>query len=65
MTDSGFNQILVIIDHFTKLAEAMPCQTRHEGHEKITREKAWTVHENGGTPAGTVLSLEYRACSAL
>ena len=27
MTDSGFNQILVIIDHFTKLAEALPCQT--------------------------------------
>ena len=27
ITDSGYNQILVIIDHFTKLAEAMPCQT--------------------------------------
>ena len=27
MTDSGYNQILVIIDHFTKLAEAEPCQT--------------------------------------
>ena len=27
MTDSGYNQILVIIDHFTKLAEAVPCQT--------------------------------------
>ena len=27
MTDSGYNQILVIIDHFTKLAEAAPCQT--------------------------------------
>ena len=26
MTDSGYNQILVIIDHFTKLAEAIPCQ---------------------------------------
>ena len=27
MTESGYNQILVIIDHFTKLAEAGPCQT--------------------------------------
>ena len=26
-TDSGYNQILVIIDHFTKLAEAVPCRT--------------------------------------
>ena len=25
MTDSGYNQILVMIDHFTKYAEAMPC----------------------------------------
>ena len=27
MTDSGYNQVLVITDHFTKLAEAVPCQT--------------------------------------
>ena len=27
MTESGYNQILVIIDHFTKLAEAVPCRT--------------------------------------
>ena len=27
MTESGYNQILVIIDHFNKLAEAVPCQT--------------------------------------
>ena len=27
MTESGYNQILVIIDHFTKSAEAVPCQT--------------------------------------
>ena len=27
MTESGYNQLLVIIDHFTKLAEAVPCQT--------------------------------------
>ena len=27
MMESGYNQILVIIDHFTKLAEAVPCQT--------------------------------------
>ena len=27
MTESGYNQILVIIDHFTNLAEAVPCQT--------------------------------------
>ena len=27
MTASGYNQMLVIIDHFTKLAEAVPCQT--------------------------------------
>ena len=27
MTESGYNQILLIIDHFTKLAEAVPCQT--------------------------------------
>ena len=27
MAESGYNQILVIIDHFTKLAEAVPCQT--------------------------------------
>ena len=26
-TDSGYNQMLVIIDHLTKLAEAVPCQT--------------------------------------
>ena len=27
MTDLGYNQILVIIGHFTKLAEAVPCHT--------------------------------------
>ena len=27
MTDSAYNQMLVIIDHFIKLAEAIPCQT--------------------------------------
>ena len=27
MTELGYNQILVIIDHFTKLAELVPCQT--------------------------------------
>ena len=27
MTDSGYNQLLVIIDHFTKVAEAVPYQT--------------------------------------
>ena len=27
MTESGYNQILVIVDHFTKLTEAVPCQT--------------------------------------
>ena len=27
MLESGYNQILVIVDHFTKLAEAVPCQT--------------------------------------
>ena len=27
MADSGYNQILVIIDHFTKPAEEVPCQT--------------------------------------
>ena len=27
LIDSGYNQILVIIDHFTKLAEVVPCQT--------------------------------------
>ena len=27
MTDSGYNQVLVMIDHFTKYAEAMPCIT--------------------------------------
>ena len=27
LTETGYNQILVIIDHFTKLAEAVPCQT--------------------------------------
>ena len=27
MTESGYNQILVISDHFTRLAEAVPCQT--------------------------------------
>ena len=31
MTESGYNQILVIIDHFTKLAEAVPCQTASAG----------------------------------
>ena len=27
ITETGYNQILVIIDHFTKLAEAVLCQT--------------------------------------
>ena len=27
MTHTGYNHVLVIIDHFTKLAEAVPCQT--------------------------------------
>ena len=27
MTDSGYNRILVIKHHFTKLSEAVPCQT--------------------------------------
>ena len=27
MTDSGYNQDLVMIDHFTKYAEAVPCIT--------------------------------------
>ena len=27
MTDSGYNQVLVMIDHFTKYAEAAPCIT--------------------------------------
>ena len=25
ITDSGYNQVLVMIDHFTKYAEAVPC----------------------------------------
>ena len=36
-----------------------------EGNEKTTKEMARTVYDNGGTPAGKVLPLEYRACSAL
>ena len=27
MTDSGYNQVLVMIDHLTKYAEAVPCIT--------------------------------------
>ena len=27
MTDSSYNQVLVMIDHFTKYAEAVPCKT--------------------------------------
>ena len=27
LADLGYNQIIVTIDHFTKLAEAVPCQT--------------------------------------
>ena len=27
MTDSGYNQVLVVIDHFMKSAEAVPCIT--------------------------------------
>ena len=27
MTDNGCNQVLVMIDHFTKYAEAVPCIT--------------------------------------
>ena len=27
LTETGYNQILVIIEHFMKLAEALPCQT--------------------------------------
>ena len=37
MTELGYNQVLVIIDHFTKLAEAVPCQTASfkEGAEEL------------------------------
>ena len=31
MTDSGYNQVLVMIDHFTKYAEAVPCITASAG----------------------------------
>ena len=27
MTDTGYIQVLVMIDHFTKYAEAVPCKT--------------------------------------
>ena len=27
MTNSGYNQVLVMIDHFTKYADAAPCRT--------------------------------------
>ena len=36
MTESEYNQILVIIDHFTKLAEAVPCQTEETCDHLIT-----------------------------
>ena len=32
MTDSGYNQVLVMIDHFTKYAEAVPCITASSVH---------------------------------
>ena len=36
MTDTGYNQILVIIDRFTKLAEAVPCQAALAGGHLVT-----------------------------
>ena len=42
------------------------CSNYHtsEGDEQTTEEMGSTVHDNGGTSAGTVLPREYRACSA-
>ena len=43
----------------------LPEHHTSEGDEKATKEMATTVHDNGCTSAGTVLPLEYKACSAL
>ena len=36
ISDTGYNQILVIRDHFKKLAEAVPCQTPQRKKRVIT-----------------------------
>ena len=36
MMESGYNQIMVIIDHFTKIVEAVPCHTPRRKKRAIT-----------------------------
>ena len=51
MIDSGYNQALVIIDHFTKLAEAVPCQTASEEEtcdQLITHCRSLEVYDGLG-----------------
>ena len=36
MTATGYNQVLVVIDHFTKYAEAAPCMTASPEEYAIT-----------------------------
>ena len=44
MTDKGYNQVLVMIDLFTKYAEALPCKTAsadETGSDQYMDSKTW------------------------
>ena len=47
MTDSGYNQVLVMIDHFTKYAEAVPCITAsaEETCDQYVDSKTWLSND--------------------
>ena len=50
MTDNGYNQVLVMIDHFTKYAEAVPCITAsaEETSDHLINTISITVLHMGG-----------------
>ena len=59
MTDSGYNQVLVMIDHFTKYAEAAPCITasaeetcNHLINTWIARHGCWMTFQSDNGTAG-------------
>ena len=46
MTNSGYNQVLVMIDHFTKTAEAVPCITA-SAEETFRHLINWWIARHG------------------